>query len=227
MNPFFSHSITDILSSIMRTFCIFLLLVWASCLYSKAELYGQTPSKQPAMKQDSVQSPAQMPPAVKDTAAVQQAAPEPELYDGLEILLETRNEAGGMGAAFSTLLTIREGGVMQFNRRVLVEKDKQKENVIDAQLKKSEWNGLLKALEIQKFSAVQTDRIMFAMYRQGLTVKKGTQKHTIMFLIDPRILASGDPKLIDADIKRQLGLKGDKIWRFVQLVRAINNRFHW
>lgn len=140
--------------------------------------------------------------------------------DTLRIFIETRNEVA-RPEPYVTLLKISDGGAMVFSRQSL----SQPEKIITAQLKPNEWKAIKQALDVKKFQAFKPEsQIMVAIYRQSITVSKGTQRNTIRYQIDP---SETDIAEIEQSIKEQLGTEGAPFWKLIQPLRAVNARFRW
>jgi hypothetical protein len=140
--------------------------------------------------------------------------------DTLRIFIETRNEVA-KPEPYVTMLKITEGGAMTFSRQSLSLPEK----VITAQLKPNEWKALRQALDVKKFQAFKpASQIAIAIYKQSITVTKGNARNTIRFQMDP---SETDITELENSIKEQIGENGKPLWKFIQLVRAVNARFRW
>jgi hypothetical protein len=144
--------------------------------------------------------------------------------DSLRIYLETRIEAGKI--PFSTLMIITEGGRVNFRWRTPSEAVAVKEQLLTIQLTKKEWKSLL-ALHNQSkqaFDAIDIGDVLFAVSKQTIYVEKGSYSRAISYLLEPKLAPY--PKMYDDYIRRQFQIdEQSPLWKFVQAVRKINDRF--
>jgi hypothetical protein len=146
---------------------------------------------------------------------------KPKPSKKLRIFLETRNVVA-RPEGYETLLTIEEDGSMNFQWHTVSGRS----NTMNAQLKPTELVTLKKLLDFDKLYAMQpTTNVMYADWMQYLTVEKDEKSKSIRMMIEYR---KKTKEAIDENIKQQLGdVVVKEIWKFIDVVRALNNRFRF
>jgi hypothetical protein len=146
---------------------------------------------------------------------------KPKPSKKLRIFLETRNVVA-RPEGYETLLTIEENGSMTFQWHTVSGRS----NNMTAQLKPTELAALKKVLDFEKLYAAQpTTNVMYADWMQYLTVEKDEKSKSIRMMIEYR---KKTKEAIDENIKQQLGnVVVKEAWTFIEVVRALNNRFRF
>ncbi|MCU0424889.1 MAG: hypothetical protein MUF71_04605 [Candidatus Kapabacteria bacterium] len=147
----------------------------------------------------------------------EQERPKPS--KALRIFFESRN-VNGRPEGYETLLSIEENGNLKFEFHTV----SNRRDSIRAKLKPRELQALIKSFNAPKFFAAEPEqRFAYADWMQSLTVEKDEKAKTIRFMVDIR---KPSKEAVEKHIQEQLGAAMTKdVWKFVQLIRALNDRF--
>lgn len=139
----------------------------------------------------------------------------------LQIFFESRN-VNGRPEGYETLLSIEENGNLKFEFHTV----SNRRDSMRAKLKPRELKALLTSLNTQKFFAAEPEqRFAYADWMQSLTVEQGGKSKTIRFMVDVR---KPSKEAIEQHIQEQFGKQmTGEVWKFVQIIRAINDRFRF